>query len=319
MEERSLPYRRHLKSAEDLVTPYEQIRAGFIALALERNRRATPFVEEARALKIAASKANTVKDLKKTSTLHTALLTAAGVSDKAAAHLQSHDTQEAIDGLIRKFLEPAGAAFVEELVFRFLLTRGDALGGSMRNVGGALAQRKLTRALLSTLTSNNVPYRWMHGATDAWAEMSGNDADIELHVRGLAWAASGRSRTLMYKVGVPLVKNNIDLILLDCTPEQFSEAYRDPKKYIALGELKGGIDPAGADEHWKTGNAALDRIRVAFSAKRLRPKLFFVAAAIANKMAGEIWHHLRHGSLVNAANLTNQDHIASVCGWITDL
>ena len=23
-----------------------------------------------------------------------------------------------------------------------------------------------------------------------------------------------------------------------------------------LGELKGGIDPAGADEHWKTGNAA---------------------------------------------------------------
>ena len=31
-----------------------------------------------------------------------------------------------------------------------------------------------------------------------------------------------------------------------------------------FGELKGGIDPAGADEHWKTGNSALVRIRKAF-------------------------------------------------------
>ena len=38
------PYRQHLTSSDDLITPYEAIRAGFVALALEKNRRATPFV-----------------------------------------------------------------------------------------------------------------------------------------------------------------------------------------------------------------------------------------------------------------------------------
>lgn len=314
-----MSYRRHLKSARDLVTSYEQVRAGFVALALERNRRATPFVEEARALKIAALKANKPRDLLKIASIKSALVTAAGVSDKAAGHMLAKDKQDAIDGLIAKFLEPAGTAFVEELVFRFLLTRGDTLGGSMRNVGGALAQRKLTRSLISTLTLNKVPYRWMHGANGTWTKMSENDADIEIYLRGLAWVIEGKQRTLVYNVNVPLVRNNIDLILLGCSPEQFSTAYRTPKNYIALGELKGGIDPAGADEHWKTGKTALDRIRTAFAAKSLKPKLFFVAAAVANKMAAEIWSQLLHGRLANAGNLTNQDHTASMCAWITEL
>lgn len=46
------PYQYHLKKSGDLVTTYEATRAGFVALALERNRRATPFVAEARALKV---------------------------------------------------------------------------------------------------------------------------------------------------------------------------------------------------------------------------------------------------------------------------
>jgi hypothetical protein len=43
------PYRLHLKSSKDLETTYEAVRAGFVALALEKNRRATPFVAQARA------------------------------------------------------------------------------------------------------------------------------------------------------------------------------------------------------------------------------------------------------------------------------
>ncbi len=314
-----MPYPRHLKSAKDLVTTYEQIRAGFVALALERNRRATPFVEEARALKIAASKVDTPRQLIKVATIRSALITAAGVSDKAGSHMLPEDKTEAIKGLVTKFLEPAGPAFVEELVFRFLLTRGDALGGAMRNVGGALAQKKLTRAILSTLSLNTVPYRWLQRKNGTWTNMSRNDADIENHVRGIGWTVAGRVRTLMYNVTVPLVRNNIDFILLDCGPEEYAEAYLNPKKYLALGELKGGIDPAGADEHWKTGKSALDRIRRAFAAKALKPKLCFVAAAVADKMAQEIWGELGSGTLANAGNLTNQDHTASICNWLTGL
>lgn len=39
-------HRNHLQSSDDLVTTYEATRAGFVALALEKNRRATPYVME---------------------------------------------------------------------------------------------------------------------------------------------------------------------------------------------------------------------------------------------------------------------------------
>ena len=50
-------YLQHLKSSKDLETTSEAIRAGFVALALEKNRRATPFIAQARALKAVASTA----------------------------------------------------------------------------------------------------------------------------------------------------------------------------------------------------------------------------------------------------------------------
>ena len=37
----------------------------------------------------------------------------------------------------------------------------------------------------------------------------------------------------------------------------------NPKHYLACGELKGGIDPAGADEHWKTAGKALSAGQIA--------------------------------------------------------
>lgn len=90
---------------------------------LKKNRRATPFVEQARSLKISASKAETPEDLLNIEGIQPALLTAAGVSDKAARQLLAQDKLDAIQGLIKNFLEPAGSDFIEELVFRFLLTR----------------------------------------------------------------------------------------------------------------------------------------------------------------------------------------------------
>jgi len=38
-----------------------------------------------------------------------------------------------------------------------------------------------------------------------------------------------------------------------------------------MGELKGGIDPAGADEHWKTANKALDKMRKPFTPNIMVP------------------------------------------------
>lgn len=314
------PYFQHLKSSKSLETTYEAVRAGFVALALEKNRRATPFVAQARALKATASKAKSPADLLKIPNIQTALLTAAGVSDKAANHLQNSDKHEAVDGLIKNFLEPAGVNFVEELVFRFLLTRGDTLGGSMRNIGGFMAQKKLTRAIIAYLNLAGYRCQWLHNETKTWAELPEDDADVELSLRGLCWDTKKGPRTLLYNVTVPLFRNNVDLSLFNCSAEDLTrEVIKTPSAYIALGELKGGIDPAGADEHWKTARTALNRIHEAFSKRKLKPHTFFIGAAIETKMATEIWEMLKRGSLENAANLTDEDQLTSVSEWLCTL
>lgn len=314
------PYLAHLKTAKDLKTTYKAVRAGFVTLALEKNRRATPFVAQARALKAAASWAKTPMELLNLNDIQPALLTAAGVSDKATNHLLAVDKREAVIGLIENFLEPAGHDFVEELVFRFLLTRGDTLGGSMRNIGGFMAQKKLTRSIIAHLNIAGKSCQWLHVETNRWAALPSDDTDVEHQLRGLSWTVSNRPRTLIYNLTVPLVGNNVDLSLLGCTPSNLAkDADLDPAAYIALGELKGGIDPAGADEHWKTARTALDRIHKAFAKHKTKPHTFFIGAAIESKMATEIWMLLRRGVLENAANLTDEDQVASLAQWLCGL
>lgn len=322
MEEKGLlpSYKNHLNSSDDLVTPYEQTRAGFIALALEKNRKATPFIEEAKALKTIAFKCGKPSDLLNLREIRPSILTAAGISDKASNHLTDEDKTEAIKGLIENFLEPSGKDFAEELVYRFLLTRGDSLGGSMRNLGGTLGERKLSRAIISTLSIEGRDYNWLHSKSKKWVRSNNDNADIELHLKGLHWKYNEEDRTLIYNLGVPLIKKNVDLCLFKASPHRFKNnkesCHHNPSLYLALGELKGGIDPAGADEHWKTANSALDRIRTAFSNKSLQPHTFFVGAAIEKAMAIEIFAQLENGTLNNAANLTDEDQVVSICKWL---
>jgi len=84
-------YKNHLVSGESLVTPYEQTRAGFVSLALEKNRKATPFVEEAKALKSLTKKVKKPVQLLKISDIRSSILTAAGISDKASNYLTEKD------------------------------------------------------------------------------------------------------------------------------------------------------------------------------------------------------------------------------------
>ena len=103
-------------------------------------------------------------------------------------------------------------------------------------------------------------------------------------------------------------------------PNDFnSNLIKQPEVYIALGELKGGIDPAGADEHWKTANSALNRITKAFREYNIVPNTFFIAAAIQTSMADEIWSQLQNRTLTNAANLTQSNQVASLCSWLIQL
>lgn len=312
-----------INNPEDLITSREEIRAGFIAIALEKNYLAIPFVEEAKALRVLASTIKRPKDLLGITDLRMGLLTASGLSDKALNHLTDEDKTFAIAGLIEKFLEPAGDNFVDELVYRYLLTRGDTLGGKARNLAGSLGEWKFLRSLLSVLNITGIHYHWLDSESNSWLLKPDDDAGIEKRIKGLYWKKNNMDRLLVMNTNVPRVKKNVDILLFNGTPDELikgknSITYTN-EKYIALGELKGGLDPAGADEHWKTANTALDRIRKGFKKNRLTPKVFFIGAAIENSMASEIFKQLKNNSLNNAANLTKDLQLTSICNWIANI
>jgi hypothetical protein len=319
-----MPFNVHLSGPEDLVTPYQQTRAGFLKIALEKNRYATPYITEARALKAAVLRVNRPEDLYDIVQVRPALLAAAGLSEKSLKHMTDDFEQEAISNLIERFLKPAGERFVDELVFRFLLNRGDTLGGKMRNLAGKLAEQEFVRSIIGALAVQGQAFRWLDSATRQWNQGRVDDPNVEHQARGLYWRSEKGHRTLILNLGVPIVNKNIDLCLFDCSHHAFSGKQRqaiqnNPPMYIALGELKGGVDPAGADEHWKTANTALSRIRAAFAEENVRPKLFFVGAAIVPSMAREIYAQLHAGALANAANLTVEEQLFALIDWLIAL
>lgn len=315
----------HLRSYQCLITPYEEVRAGFVSMALEKNKKATPLVESAKALKVFAERAKTPKGLLRVPEIQDSLLTAAGISDKAKGHLHQNNKNKAVADFIDNFLKPAGKGFVDELVYRFLLTKGDSLGGSIRNLAGALGEKRFTVILTSTLFAKGISFSFLSLKERQWVNVvSPCEQDMNQLIKGLSWEANGENRVLIYNLTVPMVKKNVDLCLFSCAAKEIifgekNSAHCIPERYLALGELKGGIDPAGADEHWKTANSALGRIRKAFAEKRLKPLTFFIGAAIENAMAKEMYRQLEEGHLSNVANLTNEKQMVSLCDWLSKI
>lgn len=313
------PYHDHLSSSQDLITSYNATRAGFLEMALERNKKANPIINQAKALKAAAQKTSCADELHKISNIKDALLTSAGFSDKAKRYIHEEDKDNLIVEFINKFLLPAGDFYIDELVYRFLLTKGDSIGGSLRNLAGTLAMKKISESVISTLRLFQIPFSWQKKSNKSWYPSKDFD-DIDTEIIGLSWIKNGQKRTLLFNRTLPLVGKNIDLCLLNCDYSINEDVLsRSPELIIALGEVKGGIDPAGADEHWKTARTAFTRIRQNFSNIEKFPFTFFIGAAIENSMSIEIWNQLEASTLTNAANLTNADQLASIINWVYEL
>ena len=313
----------YIKCAEDLVTSHEQTRAGFIEAALAKNYKARPYIEQAKTLRSLASQASIPMELLSIAEIRNSLLTASGLSDKSLKYFKDEDKYEAMQKMIKEFLEPAGDDFVNELVYRYLLIKGDTLGGSMRNYVGTIAQMKFIRKMLSLLSMQDIPFmvlckndkknnRWRISDYESVFDKANDIVAIQ-------WNGLSGGRVLFLNTTIPLVKNNIDICLYQGDAKIFDggNIVYDNGRAIMFGELKGGIDPAGADEHWKTGNSALERIREAFTDYPI--KTSFIAAAIEKKMAKEIYAQLSDGTLSNAANLTVDKQITAYCNWIINL
>ena len=71
------------------------------------------------------------------------------------------------------------------------------------------------------------------------------------------------------------------------------------------GELKGGADPAGSDEHWKTATESLDRIlRAAEATGRPKPMLSFIATVLVERVAKDAQSWIDQDKLTSVYNLT---------------
>ena len=313
---------RYITSAESLVTTHEETRAGFLSIALEKNRVGDPFVKNALAFKAMVAHTHRAEDLLTIPQVRPFLITAAGLSDKSLAYLNENDQTIAIQELIEKFLKPAGADYIDEATFRYLLIKGDAVGGSMRNKIGALGQERLIRAIYSSMSVQGIHCNRLLKDSRRWSTVNLSEAGVESNIKALNWTNDSGERVLVFNATIPTVKNNVDICLYSSNINDYDPKtlVRHDERALMFGELKGGIDPAGADEHWKTGNTALNRIRTSFAAAGYPHMMTsFIGAAIERAMAEEIYAQLESGTLTNATNLTNNNQLIEYCNWLIEL
>ncbi len=314
----------HITAATDLVTTPAARRSGFLEYALRRNKESIPFIDRAKALKaVLEVHTQSPNDLLTLTNIRESLLEASGISVKAKAHLTESDKLGLLNDFIEKILLPSGKAYIDEVVYRYLLTSGDALGGKMRNIVGSIAKEKLTRFIISQLQIADTQFSYLDKKLRSTPGEQLGVEGIDT-IKAIRWSnKNNQQRILIFDTNVPPVKKNIDIVLLNDAIVTDAPKTQDLKKlldntahYLAIGELKGGIDPAGADEHWKTANSALGRARTAFAGKL---PLLFVGAAIEQAMAGEIFSQYQTGELANCANLTSDDQLAALCEWLVRL
>lgn len=292
---------KYIKSHKDLITQRQAICLGFLEQAKEKSKRATPLVEEGKQLLEELHKAKNIDQVIKTVSIEK-LAPAVGLSEKAQTKFSDAELRELVKNVIESIIKKVGDGFREELLYRFLLTRGDTLGGMMRNVTGAAAAINFTGSIVTLL---NVKRKKAKIITSAKQESK---------IKSIEWG----DRILLFDRKPKFMDKNIDVILLK-KPGSLDEEklIEDINFYVSCGELKGGIDPAGADEHWKTARSALDRIREKFKGRC--PNLFFAANAIEESMAGEIFSMLSSGQLAHAANLNYKEQLEDLTDWLTSL
>jgi type II restriction enzyme len=291
-----------VKTAADLVTSRKATTQGFIAQAHAKVILANPHIEDALRLDRVLQAVNNPEDLVDKAEVRTLLVAAVGLSEKAVGHLSPQEQTRIVREGLREVHNYAGQHWKQQVLLRFALTRGDSLGGTSRNLAGANAKDQFADAVLHALRSK------------------GWNCSVEYATRGTrkVRSVSWNERAMVFDRKPRIAGKNIDVIVLQtASSKSVQELLEDKNAYVACGEVKGGIDPAGADEHWKTAHSALERIRMTFGLQT--PALFFAGAAIETSMAREIVAQLRSNRLTYAANLTKPQQARDLANWLVSL
>lgn len=308
-------------SPESLVTTHAAYRAGVLEIALFKNKESIPYLDKAKALFVALKQnTRTCSDILAMAEIHETVLEAAGITQKTKKHLTAEDKSDLLRKFIDEVLAKAGRNYVEEIVYRYLMALGEQLGGHMRNRIGNLARGKMVRQIVAQLKIAGIPFRFFADRGRSWSSESAYNANMAESIKAIEWRNGAKIRTFLNNVNVEGLSKNVDMVLLEkelstISSAETKKALADTKDILMMGELKGGIDPAGGDEHWKTARGALERIRKAYK----RVDIMFICASIEKAMAKEIYSMFQMGDLNCVANLTDENQLGSACEWIIKL
>ena len=227
---------KSVKKASDLVTSKQATVDGFSWQANEKVVRADNYISHAEYFLSNAVKINDIEDVRKDSTLTDFFIAACMLSKKSLSHLNVETQNEIITKLV-DFKKLSDPVYLRSLERRYFLTSGDSLGGTMRNVVGQSAQDKLTEAIVARL------------------EALGKNPERILNSSKKTVAVKWLDRRVIFDKKPKFIDKSVDIIVVK-GDSAGSGALEKPEDYVCCGELKGGIDPAGADEHWKTAKTA---------------------------------------------------------------
>lgn len=182
---------------------------------------------------------------------------------------------------------------LQDLKDFYMMTAGESNGGRMRNLIGKKGNELFCRYIQDYFNENGIDY--------TVNKNRGNIQTIETN-----------ELVIVFNKKPKFIDKSVDFIVL-MKDESGNYNIEDPKSYISAGELKSGIDPSGADEHWKTATTALNRVRESFVKNNQRvPDLYFIGGAISKHMAMEIIEYLDNGMLQGAANLNEEEQVKNV-------
>ena len=146
----------YVRTSKDLVTPIDVTQSGFLQQALRKTKEASPYVDRAKQLLDKLQMALEPQELIDIEEIRDDLITAAGFSDKATSYFSSSELENALLEVLEQIEKKAGPDWRTEIIYRFLLTRGDTLGGVMRNIMGAEAKAKFTEVILKALQNKDI-------------------------------------------------------------------------------------------------------------------------------------------------------------------
>ncbi len=201
---------------------------------------------------------------------------------------------------------------------------GDSLGGAWRNEVGRLAYVEILTPLLRHLHTLNCLDYIQYSLKGAVVQ---DDAENQRPARGpykteitvqtdlVSLLSSLELQRVVY-TEIGLRNGNKLMINRQLTwanptggegfkigPDLLSTSADNP--ILWGGELKGGADPAGSDEHWKTATQAFSRIILACKETgQPQPPLSFIATILVDRVAREAEAWIAQGKLTSVYNLT---------------